>query len=146
MQRLTESLKFPLDTFLRCQICGRESKEIVEFCMMWECDDQDKPEPGNVIVVCKQKPCKKVIDDHPRLYHELPWGPGAPGHFMLLCGDCPSRSGTGCTHKDLKANGGEGLEVRLGGLAAFNVTICGPGGCRKPAPSAVWCGGKPGGR
>lgn len=117
MDRLTQSVKFPLDTFKRCQLCGYTSQydDICEFRMWVECDEQDNPEPNNVIVLCNKKhsECSRVLDNHPRLYIEVPWGNGGPGNFMLLCGDCKFRDKTTCTNPQLKANGGEGIEVKF---------------------------------
>lgn len=147
MDRLTRATKFPLDTFNRCQICGHESQNICEFRMWQECDDADGPEPGNVLIVCDKKPCKRVLDDHERLYIEVPWSAGGPGMFMIICGSCKFREGTACKHPDLKANGGEGLEVKFGqGLA--NAIVCcydektGAHSCFTPSRPAVDCAGK----
>jgi hypothetical protein len=110
MNRLTETA-LPLTTFNKCQICGFESKDICEFHMWLECDDQDKPESGNILITCRQDTCQKVITDHDRLYYQLGWGKGEPGWFILLCGDCKFRKGNQCLHPKLKKNGGEGLEI-----------------------------------
>jgi hypothetical protein len=85
---------------------------------MWnECDDHDKPEPNNVLVLCSERKaglrCNRMLDKHPRLYIEVPWGAGGPGIFMLLCGDCKFRDNTKCTNPNLRANGGHGLEVKF---------------------------------
>jgi hypothetical protein len=128
--RLTADIKFPLTTFNRCQLCGHEG-DICDFQMWLECDEADKPEPGNVIVVCRpeQSPeCQKVIDDHPRAYFLVPWGQGEPGWLMLLCGNCPNRTlnGTvcGCKHPHLKANGGDGLLIEFNSPFGNNATVC----------------------
>jgi hypothetical protein len=108
---------FPLTTFKRCQLCGYTSQynDICEFRMVVECDENDDPEPGNMIVVCDNKnpACQKTIEDSARLYITIRWGSGAPGHLMLLCGDCQFRDGTSCKHADLKTNGGAGLEIQI---------------------------------
>ena len=122
MDRITTTLQFPLDTFKRCQLCGYESSDICEFRMWNECDDNDKPEANNILVLCRFD-CAEYMDQHPRLYLEVPWSNGGPGKFMLLCGNCQFRQGVMCTHSDLKANGGEGLEVKYDGRLP-NVTIC----------------------
>lgn len=123
MYRLTEQTNYPLDTFSRCQLCGKEG-DICSFYMWEECDDADQPEPGNVLVICRDGPCNQQLQDHERLYHQVPWGQGGPGHFMLLCGSCENRDGTKCTHPKLKANGGDGLLVNfanlLRGIVCFN--------------------------
>lgn len=127
--RLTDELKFrtPAGTFHQCQLCGYENTDICSFLMWVECDDRDKPEPGNVFILCRPETnpeCQKRLNDHPRLYHLVPWGQGGPGHFMLLCGDCPHREGTGCKHPNLKANGGDGLLVNFAQSLMANVTVC----------------------
>jgi hypothetical protein len=76
-----------------------------------------------VLILCKQQPCRDVIDHHARLYREVPWGQGAPGHLMLLCGPCAFRDGTHCTHPDLKANGGTGLTLYKSSFLS-NVVVC----------------------
>jgi hypothetical protein len=143
MPRLTENVAHPLSTFKRCQLCGFEGhRDICEFRMWVECDEQDKPEPGNVLVVCRGEACRKAISDHPRLYIEVPWGEGLPGHFMLLCGDCAFRKGVGCTHPDLKSNGGAGLKVSIGGPFS-NVRVCFSDGTSSTGPHpAVECIGQ----
>ena len=121
MERLTEHLKYTLDTFNRCQLCGYTG-DICEFRLWQECDEQDHPEPYNVLVICSQPACKVIVDQHPRAYRLVPWGQGQPGHLMLLCGPCALRDGARCTHPDLKVNGGEGLQLYKSGLP--KVTIC----------------------
>jgi hypothetical protein len=135
-------LRFPLETFRRCQLCGHASQDIVEFTMWRECDDKDEPEPGSIIILCKGTACMKALNDHPRLYVEVPWGRGGPGQFMLLCGDCPSRKGSSCQHPNLKANGGQGLEVKMHHGMAVQVCFSDGTGTRHGWPSpAVWCVG-----
>ena len=140
--RLTQEVMYPLKGFKQCQFCGRESDEITDFRMWTECNSKDKPERGNIVILCKSKPCQKVLDNHPRLYMEVPWGEGDPGHFMLLCGDCVHRDGFGCTHEDLKSNGGDGLMITFGSARGF---VCkrGRGGRCSPMPRpATKCAGK----
>src|ERR1039457_5947918 len=88
MERIKRNFPVP-DIFKRCQLCGFTSKhdDICEFRMLISCDENDKPEPGNVLIRCQQEACVKAIADHPRLYVDVPWGRGAPGHFILVCGD-----------------------------------------------------------
>lgn len=119
MDRLTQTT--PIDTFKRCQICGYTSDEIVGFRFWRECDDNDKPEPYSILITCKSSECDLIIDQHPRLYIELTWGTGLPGHLSLLCGDCTHREGARCTHPDLGANGGEGLMLVIDKSLAFMV-------------------------
>ncbi len=110
MNRLTEEAR-PLDTFHMCQLCGHTSSDICEFRMHYECDDQDRPEKDKIIVACRRPQCWEKIEKHPRLYVEVAWGRGEPGHFIFTCGSCKFREGARCTHPNLKANGGEGLQV-----------------------------------
>lgn len=124
MDRLTNSLKFPLDTFKRCQLCGHTSRDICEFRMWMECDDTDQPDLENIFILCTRKECTKIVDDHPRLYIQVPWSRGGPGKFMLLCGDCKFRKDKTCTHPDLKVNGGEGLEVKFSSPFGGDVIVC----------------------
>ena len=126
MPRLTKTLKFPLDTFLRCQLCGYGSprEDICEFRMWYECDDADHPETDKVLVACKK--CEPAIIAHARGYQQVEWGMGAPGHFILVCGSCVWRKGIDCTHAKLKKNGGEGLEVKVSRpLGDIMVCVCG---------------------
>ncbi len=113
MDRLTTLTKYPLTTFKRCQICGYESKydDICEFRMWVECDDNDNLEEDNIIVLSKNCNCVKLLENHPRLYMEVPWAGDKPGRFMLICDDCSYRNNGKCSHSDLKENGGTGLEV-----------------------------------
>lgn len=111
MKRLTETTQYPLTTFKRCQLCGFEDSDICYFRLWRECDDADKPEPYTILAVCRQEDCQTVIRDHERLYVEIPWGMGEPGHLVLLCSDCSWREGGRCTHPDLKANSGAGLDL-----------------------------------
>ena len=132
MNRLTDEIKFHLTTFNRCQLCGFESQDICKFKLWQECDEEDKPEPGKLMIVCDndiddkadgtERPCAQRIEDHPRLYLQVPWGMGRPGYFILLCGPCKYRDGLRCKHSDLKENGGQGLDVSIGGLAAIYCT------------------------
>jgi len=144
MERIKRNFPVP-DTFKRCQLCGHTSKydDICEFRMLIECDENDKPEPGNVLIRCQQEACVKAIADHPRLYVDVPWGRGAPGHFILVCGDCTFRNQWRCTHPDLKANGGKGLEVFLSN--GRDVRVCFNDGTSSnsvfPTP-VVECSGK----
>ena len=149
MDRLTQSTEYSLSTFNRCQLCGHESVDICEFQFWKECDEEDKPEPYSILVTCTKTECDKVIGDHERLYIRLPWSGGQPGHFSLLCGDCPRRHGTHCTHPNLKINGGEGLDLAMAGDQIFDAVICyhdsetGGHKCRKPHRPYTKCSGLP---
>jgi hypothetical protein len=124
MERLTETAPFtiPPDTFCRCQLCGYEKNDICEFRFWRECDENDKPEPYRILITCRKSTCYETIGAHPRLYRELQWSTGQPGHFSLICGECPHREGTRCIHPKLHANGGEGLTVYRDNSLAF--TVC----------------------
>jgi len=142
LTRLTK--KFPIDNFNRCQLCGYESSDICEFRMYQECDENDKPEPYNVLIVCRQNSCRKAIENSPTLYMEVPWGKGAPGHFMLLCGNCPFRKNTECSHPDLKLNGGNGLEVKMHNSPMVHVCFSNGSYSNDIYPSPMtWCAGNP---
>jgi hypothetical protein len=129
------------DPLAHCHVCG--GSERLHSLLLWrEHDARDKPIPGTggLVVVCDSKACEKVIEDHPRLYVQDRLG--APGHFPELCGDCRYRKGWDCTHPDLKANGGQGLSVQLGG--GMHAIICRRGrggGCSTPTRTALRCAG-----
>jgi len=124
MERLTDELVYPLDNFHRCQRCGFESEDICRFRFWTECDENDNPEPDKVFLLCRGQ-CRQDLEEHPRLYIEVPWGGGSPGHFTFTCEECSFRQGTGCSHPDLKSNGGEGLEVMVGSpIFAPSTIVC----------------------
>lgn len=152
MDRLTQTAPHSLDTFTRCQLCGHESRDICEFRFWQECDENDKPEPYNILIVCvSNAECSTLLKEHPRLYVELPWSRGQPGHLSLLCGECSCREGVRCTHPDLKANGGEGLDLAMAGDLMYRAIVCfhdendetGELRCRKLQPPFVECTGLP---
>lgn len=109
--RLTDNL-FPAGNFDTCQLCGTQYNDICEFWLWQECDDNDEREEGNYLLVGREC-CEHKIKEHPRLYWQVAWGRGAPGAFVLVCGDCPHREGFGCRHPNLRANGGQGLQVNF---------------------------------
>jgi len=127
MDRLTESAPFPLTTFNRCQLCGKED-DICSFEMLYECDEKDAPEKERIFICCRKGPCHDRIVAHPRMYRTVIWGKGGPGKFMLLCGDCDKRKGTKCTSSLLKENGGVGLCVKFV-KPPFQGTFCTDTGC-----------------
>lgn len=100
----------PTGTFAFCQVCGVRRQDLTEVRLYEECDDEDQREPGNYILIGK-KCCKQKMQRHPRGYLEVPWGRGEPGALILLCGDCPHRSGFKCVHPHAKSNGGNGILV-----------------------------------
>ena len=115
MDRLSKSYFAPNDghpiDFLTCWICGKKHNDIVELNIWQECDDEDNPE-NIFIVACKDKQCRKIINDHPRLYIAQQWAGHTPGRFMLAgCSLCKLRQGFKCTNPQTKENGGEGLLV-----------------------------------
>lgn len=142
--RLTETAPFPVPEgdFLRCQLCGTVVDDRVKTSFWQECDTNDKPEPGRVVLVCDSPKCLKIIEEHPRLYIEtrgLRGSEGGPGWWMLLCDNCDFRKGVSCSHPDLKANGGPGLAVKHDGWTGW---VCGKGGCKSFGPTAYHCTGK----
>lgn len=128
---------FPLKNFKQCQLCGAQKSDICEFIMWWECDEKDNVVPDDILITCKGKNCRKVIDDHERLYVEIPWSRGGPGKFILLCGECVYRNGTSCTHPSLKANGGNGLRVEFARLPTVRVCTSHGVSCFPLFPSPI---------
>jgi hypothetical protein len=64
---------------------------------------------------------------------------------MLVCGDCPYRDGVTCKHPDLKANGGPGLEVKIGTFPAMDIHVSftdGSGGWLRSNKPITRCMGK----
>jgi hypothetical protein len=135
--RLTQSAPVPLsaDGFDACQLCGGDDASL-----WYECDDHDRSELDRVLAVCARRACSKIVRDHPRLYVAVERG--EPGHFPQLCGPCRHRQGSGCTHADLKANGGAGLTVSLDHLPGIICSRGRGGGCRTAPYTAVACAGR----
>jgi hypothetical protein len=96
-----------------CSVCGTPVAA-AKLTAYREHDERDRPLLGNAAIVflCDSPPCKKALDDHPRLYTE---DMGRPGAFPRLCGPCTRRDGDQCTDPSTKANGGPGLNVVLSG-------------------------------
>jgi hypothetical protein len=141
MRKLTDDVKYPLDTFKRCQLCGFSKNDICEFIMWWECDESDKfDENSDILITCKSKSCQKIIDKHERLYQEVTWSRGGPGKFMIFCGDCANRSGSKCIHPKLKANGGDGLKVMFN-IAFKGMILCSKDKCFQFPHPATECEG-----
>lgn len=111
-------------------ICGRSSDRLA----LWrEHDERDMPIPGNqalVFIAADHADCNKTMRKHPRLYAEQR---GDPGSFPTLCGPCTYRQGLGCTHPDLKQNGGQGLLVNLRPTVPHNAIVCPPPSLRARA-------------
>ena len=123
---------------MACAFCGLSGGDICDYRMWQKTDAQDKP-INDYMIACRGDACADKIDKDPALFIEVPWGAGGPGRFMLLCGDCPHRSGFACKHPALKTNGGTGLEVRFSSWLP-GVIVCGSKGCQiipKPATSCV---------
>lgn len=147
MNRLTEGQHAPVDKkpekFETCWVCGKTYSDICELKMYVECDENDECEEGNCILICKSEECIRVLEEHPRLYMEIAWGGIAPGAFILLCSDCTFRDGFRCTHSDLKANGGEGLQVWSRNLFGAHVHVLYRDGRGGYIPPVVFkCDGK----
>lgn len=111
-----------------CSVCGQPSSKL----QFWrECDERDRPIDRGIFLGGDHRDCRRTLDQHPRLYvHET----GDPGFFPRLCGDCKFRHlddiEGGCTHPDLKMNGGQGLRVDL--TDPMRGVICALGGDGKP--------------
>lgn len=105
--RLTEQLCF-LTRWGSCQRCRRPFKPLSNAQIWREHDDADQPEP-RAVVLCR-KCAEVIIEKHPRLYSQERNGVPLPG-VMALCDGCDSWKDYGCTHPDLKLNGGEGLKI-----------------------------------
>ncbi len=117
------SAQRPEDPLSACNICGCASDDMGAWR---EHDERDQPIAGDDYVVFIGKDhsgCMKVMKKHPRLYAEEA---GRPGHFPALCGPCRFRRDLGCTHPELKANGGPGLLVTIDQGFPKNVIICPP--------------------
>lgn len=150
MERLTE-VALPIgNTFKKCQLCGYESDDICEFWLWNECDEQDQEELYNILVTCRKDECLKQIDEHERLYAQLDWSSGYPGHLSLLCGECPHRDGFKCSHPSLRANGGEGLTLMVANDAISRAIVCTHSDesesglqCHMAPPRYVKCSGLP---
>jgi hypothetical protein len=127
------------DPVERCNGCGAAMPD--GFDVWRECDDRDKPKPGAgaLLFIGRTKehaPCRKAIDEHPRLYVQVGGEAQRPGIFSLLCGPCVHRNGVECTHADQKRLGGPGLQVHFEGIAGI---MCGAGGCRPLPRTATKC-------
>lgn len=121
-----------------CSICGRPTDSPT----LWrESDERDQPIEGEqalVFIGRDHAACMKRMEAHPRLYVEER---GDPGHFPRLCGDCPFRRSLGCSHPDLKANGGGGLKVMLANMLRGAI-VCTKGGRIREVNHALECVGK----
>lgn len=95
-----------------CQSCGAHG----ELTRWRECDEWDKPTA--VAVVLCAKCSRKLIEAHPRLYHQLQEHQPFPG-VMELCLDCPMRDGVGCKSPLAKLNGGPGMQIDAHGFGGF---------------------------
>jgi hypothetical protein len=89
-----------------CGNCGATEATVVHFVRWQEHDEFDRVEP--IMITLCVKCSDKIIDPHPRLYTRRHFNHPMPGG-MECCGECTFRDGFRCAHKNLKANGGEGL-------------------------------------
>jgi hypothetical protein len=86
----------PVD-FERCQLCGHRSDSPREFHLWIECSEDDFPEYDRAIILCEA--CGKMeAETAERLYLRMPWGEGAPGTYLYVCGDCLHRQQFECAH------------------------------------------------
>lgn len=137
----------PENAFKHCAFCGHSSDEICEF-RMWQKTDADDRPINDYLIACRD--CDGRIEDDPALFIEVSWGAGGPGKFMLICGDCPHRDNFTCKHPDLKANGGNGLQVNFSPHIP-TMRVCGTDKQGKPfsivnTPPAISCVGNSGAR
>lgn len=125
--RLTETLTGPKSPDA-CQACGANRSPGDLALTHWlECDDNDQKEP-KLVVLCK--PCAdRLIEPHPRLYHQLSTHEPFPGG-MELCLACKHRDGVRCTNPDAQINGGPGLKIKAPGSYAHV--------CRTPRRLSGW--------
>lgn len=139
-----DAIFFILNTFKQCEFCKAEADDICHFRMWQKTDAEDRP-IDDYLIACRD--CDSRIEEDSALFIEVPWGSGGPGKFMLVCGDCPHRDKFSCKHPDLKANGGEGLQVNFSAMTP-RFRVCGTGPDGKPfsyvnQPPAISCVGKP---
>lgn len=133
------------DPISACTVCARPFEKWESEIMLYrECDEFDRPKPGDDALVyvgydgsCGDA-CERKLQDHPRLYVEEQ---GLPGTFPRLCGGCVYRDGLACTHRMLKANGGPGLRVVAERDTSFRIQ-CPDSGCHFPVRDAKKCDGR----
>lgn len=112
----------------QCQAGGPVCTTPCDLTHWRECDEDDVPGP---VVVTLCQPCAdRIVEKHPRLYHQLGDNEPYPA-AMLLCLDCRHRDGGECTHPDLKCRGGPGLEIVAPRPSRFHV-------CRSPRRLSGW--------
>lgn len=117
---------------LVCQSCGgshrlRVGNGLIRLTLSrWqECDHNDQPEQ-KIVVLCNV--CsKRVIEPHPRLYHQLHYNTPWPG-CMDICVDCRFRSGIKCVHPAAKVNGGAGVMLKIGKITRGFIDYAGKNG------------------
>lgn len=110
-----------------CQACGAVETPILprtlgvgKLHQRWREHDANDAPTRTIVILCPTC-ADRLIEKHPRLYSHIERMAPLPG-CMTLCIDCPNRNGTGCTHPDLTANGGNGLTII--GPKATNVHVC----------------------
>ncbi|MFL5580251.1 MAG: hypothetical protein ACJ8AO_07750 [Gemmatimonadaceae bacterium] len=114
---LTETLTGPKHP-LRCQSCGAEgwldhvderaTPPARELRRWLECDEWDVLTP-RAVVLC-QRCSARLIEPHPRMYHDLPRYEPHPG-AMGICVGCEWRTGVTCASPVAQINGGPGLRI-----------------------------------
>lgn len=134
-----------IDRVKMCGLCRSPSETGLD--VMRECGLNDKPLAGldALIFVGRgdaHKPCRKAVDDHPRLYETVQ---AQPGQMAKICGDCIHRKGLRCAHPGARANGGPGIEIKMRRPAPFQGVVCirGPKGKNLAPPrEGVACSGR----
>lgn len=129
----------------RCTVCGEASESGLD--VMRECNANDHSIPGPTALVFigrgdPHKPCRKAVEDHPRLYEDAM---AHPGHMPLLCGPCVHRSVLTCASPQARSNGGPGIEIKMRRPAPFQGVVCirGPKGKNLAPPrEGVACSGR----
>ncbi len=128
----------PADPLSACNVCGQPAEQLDA----WRThDEHDRPIAGVdalVFLGSDHAACRTKLNAHPRLFAEVT---GVPGHFPRLCGPCAYRRDTSCSHPDLKANGGAGLNVSLDNAWAAGLICIRPASAR-PVHHAVECVGR----
>lgn len=114
--RLTESLPGPKHPN-ECQSCGGSNlpgfgNGILRLTVdRWQEHDHKDFAEQRIVVLC-EKCARRLIEPHPRLYAKLPVNQPWPG-AMAICVDCRLRDGIGCTSPRAKANGGDGVMIKI---------------------------------
>lgn len=120
----------------KCQSCGGSHSPENPLGRWQECDEWDKK--TRVVVILCRSCSEKLIDAHPRLYHEVPTRSPYPG-AMSICLDCIYRDGVSCNALQWKHSS----SVHIGEIAAplANSALLEIRYSTKPTVAHV-CGGK----